>query len=163
MYVASGDAWEQLRKELLSLPDRVANTPADALPPDLANVLDAGAVTALRQFAADAAAYEGQVNGFVDELKQQRVKHGTSSLPVFVLIPPDRAGGPHRPPARPPHRREPSTIDLDPALTYGRKKIRCATCSPTSRASRCSACRSSPRSSSTRSPGCSPPTSSTST
>ena len=44
-------SWEQLRKDLLSLPDRAANAPADALPPDLASVLDAGAVTALRQFS----------------------------------------------------------------------------------------------------------------
>src|SRR5688572_1549475 len=48
VYASGGDSWEQLRRELLSLPDRVANAPGDTLPADLA-ALDAGAVTVLRQ------------------------------------------------------------------------------------------------------------------
>src|SRR5687767_2251398 len=49
IYTSAGDSWEQLRRELLSLPDRVANAPTDKLPDDLAGVLDAGAATLLRQ------------------------------------------------------------------------------------------------------------------
>jgi cyclic-di-AMP phosphodiesterase PgpH len=62
------------------------------------------------------------VNGFVNELKQQRVKYGTSSLPVFVLDPAERQQDLA---ARRPVRltgAQPSTLDLDPALTYGLKE-----------------------------------------
>src|SRR5215213_1270820 len=51
VYVAQRDVWEDLRRELLALPDRLANAAGDALPPDLAGVFDAGAVTALRRYA----------------------------------------------------------------------------------------------------------------
>ena len=47
-----GDAWAHLKRELLSLPDRVADRSLAELPPNLRNVLDGGALTALRQYAA---------------------------------------------------------------------------------------------------------------
>src|SRR5687768_4140576 len=36
VYVSTGDPWDRLRQELVRLPDRVANTPTDRLPGDLA-------------------------------------------------------------------------------------------------------------------------------
>jgi putative nucleotidyltransferase with HDIG domain len=91
VYVATGDPWEKLRQELLKLPDRVANIPAEQLPADLA-MLDAGAMTALRQFATDSEQknYESRVNGFVDELKSHRLQHGGTTLKLFVLAADER-------------------------------------------------------------------------
>jgi cyclic-di-AMP phosphodiesterase PgpH len=87
VYTPTGDSWEQLRQELLTLPDRVANTPNDALPADLAKVLDAGAVTVLRQFATDAEQdrYTKRVNAFIEGLKTYPVKQGAATLKLYVL------------------------------------------------------------------------------
>src|SRR3954465_7505092 len=54
VYTATGDSWEKLRLELISLPDRVANTPGDKLPDDLAGIFDSGALTALRRASTEA-------------------------------------------------------------------------------------------------------------
>lgn len=91
VYVAVADPWEKLRQELLKLPDRVANIPAEQLPADLA-MLDAGAMTALRQFATDAEQknYETRVNGFIDELKSHRLQHGGATLKLFLLAADER-------------------------------------------------------------------------
>ncbi len=92
VYVANGNPWELLRQELLTLPDRVANAPPGALPPDLAGVLDAGAVTALRQLSTEPeqAGYEKRVNSFVDETKARSIKQGNATLKLFVLPAEDR-------------------------------------------------------------------------
>jgi putative nucleotidyltransferase with HDIG domain len=92
VYVAQRDVWEDLRRELLALPDRLANAASDALPPDLAGVLDAGAVTALRQYATNAEqpAYASRVNAFVDALKQPRIKQGNAAIGVYVLAKEER-------------------------------------------------------------------------
>src|SRR5688500_10288466 len=52
VYRDNGDVWAAMEKELLSLPDRVAEGAAEQLPPETAKVLDPGAVTALRQYVS---------------------------------------------------------------------------------------------------------------
>ena len=75
VYRADPEVWTHLRRELLALPDRVAD-PATAapgqLPRPLANVLDGGAVTALRQYATQEGnreVYEQKVNAYVTALR----------------------------------------------------------------------------------------------
>jgi putative nucleotidyltransferase with HDIG domain len=88
VYVAaSGDRWDALRRELLSLPDRAANTPVDALPPDLAGVFDAGSMTALRQYTAVARRpeYEERVNRFIEDLSKHRVQDGPATRRLILL------------------------------------------------------------------------------
>jgi cyclic-di-AMP phosphodiesterase PgpH len=117
VYTATGDSWEKLRRELLSLPDRFANTPTDQLPADLAGLFDAGAATALRQFSTDdeQRGYEKRVNDFIDELKQPRIKQGTSSFRLFVLRPGERRDDltAHRPVLL-----AGEAAPIDPALTF---------------------------------------------
>lgn len=95
VYVAAaGDVWEDLRRDLLALPDRVANAPTGApLPADLAGVLDGGSDTAFRQYATDdsRAEYAGRVNDFVDALKQSRRRDGADTRRLIVLPPKERA------------------------------------------------------------------------
>jgi putative nucleotidyltransferase with HDIG domain len=92
VYIAAPDPWQQLRQELLTLPDRVANAPGGALPADLANVLDAGAVTALRQLSTESeqGGYEKRVNSFIDETKNRPIKQGSTTLKLFILAAADR-------------------------------------------------------------------------
>ena len=77
VYRADPDAWTHLRRELLTLPDRVADPAASApgqLPNPLGAVLDSGAVTALRQYATQKGnrdAYEQKVNAYVEALRNQ--------------------------------------------------------------------------------------------
>jgi hypothetical protein len=72
VYRVSSDAWSHLRRELLTLPDRVADPAASApgqLPKPLGAVLDGGAVTALRQYATQKGnreVYEQKVNAYVE-------------------------------------------------------------------------------------------------
>ena len=95
VYVArdGGDPWEPLRAELRDLPSRVANATAQGLPPDLADIFDAGSVTALRQFATDAERpkFEQRVDAFVDRLKSHRVLDGAAQRQLIVLPPDERA------------------------------------------------------------------------
>jgi putative nucleotidyltransferase with HDIG domain len=94
VYVAAGDPWEDLRRDLLALPDRVANAAADALPADLAGVLAGGSVTRLREYAADddaRAEYAERVNGFVDAVKQYRRRDGADTRRLLVLPEKERA------------------------------------------------------------------------
>src|SRR5690348_8604222 len=92
VYVPHGDMWEDLRRALLALPDRIANVPSDNVPPDLA-VFDPGAQTALRRFAqpSEQPSFERYVNGFIDDLKQPRVKQGSKMLPLIILPADERA------------------------------------------------------------------------
>src|SRR5580692_7359972 len=46
----TGDSWQPLQDELLSLPDKVVGLTLDQLPPQLGDVLDGGSLTALQQY-----------------------------------------------------------------------------------------------------------------
>src|SRR5207247_6534641 len=97
VYRAQADAWSQLRRDLLTLPDRVTDPDAKALgqlPKPLGSVLDSGAVTALRQYATDKGArevYEQKVNAYVDGLRNQQVPWGGQKWGLFVLTADKRA------------------------------------------------------------------------
>jgi putative nucleotidyltransferase with HDIG domain len=84
-----GDAWAAVRRELLLLPDRVSSTGApEDLPRPLAAVLDGGAVTALRQYAADKngrAVYEQKVNDFLNAVRNPQARPGGPQTELFVL------------------------------------------------------------------------------
>jgi putative nucleotidyltransferase with HDIG domain len=73
VYRADPSAWDNLEKDLVALPDRVAATSGD-LPPDLKDVLanDPGAATALRHAASPEGrdAYNRSIETFVGALRQ---------------------------------------------------------------------------------------------
>ncbi|CAA9441666.1 MAG: Membrane protein containing HD superfamily hydrolase domain, YQFF ortholog [uncultured Phycisphaerae bacterium] len=118
VYVAAaGDTWDDLRRDLLALPTRVANAPPDALLADLAGVLDAGAVTLLRQYATDdkRADYEARVGAFVDALRRYTVRDGAAVRRLLVL--------PSEPRAEDLDARRPVAVagessPVDPAVTF---------------------------------------------
>jgi hypothetical protein len=95
VYRADPDAWPHLRRELLTLPDRVADPAASApgqLPKPLGALLDGGAVTALRQYATQKGnrdVYEQKVNAYVETLRNTQVPWGGQKWGLFVL-PADR-------------------------------------------------------------------------
>ena len=119
VYVSKGDVWEKLRQDMLALPDRVANAPSDA-PAELAGILDAGAVTALRQFAADGEEerFEKQVSSFIESLKQHRNKQRGIDVKVVLLDAKDRERdlSDHRP-----IRLNDEGHPVDPLVTYSRE------------------------------------------
>lgn len=83
VYEAVEDAWPALKRELLALPNSVA---ASTEPPaELKDLLDAGALTALRNAAAGdgASVYAQSVDAFVESLHQ-------SEPPLIVLADSDR-------------------------------------------------------------------------
>jgi putative nucleotidyltransferase with HDIG domain len=83
-----GDAWANLRRELAGLPDKVADRGTADLPERLRQALDAGALTALRQYtsAAQRETYAQKVNAFVDAL-QNRVVHTRGQQWKLVVLP----------------------------------------------------------------------------
>jgi cyclic-di-AMP phosphodiesterase PgpH len=83
-----GDAWANLRRELSALPDKVADRAAAELPERQKQVLDSGALTALRQYTSPAQrdVYAQKVNAFVDAL-QNRVVHARGQQWKLVVLP----------------------------------------------------------------------------
>jgi hypothetical protein len=67
----TGDSWQPLRDELLSLPDQVAGVTFDQLPAKLKNVLDSGTLTALQQYKTPALRerYTNSVNAYIQALR----------------------------------------------------------------------------------------------
>jgi putative nucleotidyltransferase with HDIG domain len=82
-----GDAWSNLRHELSSLPDKVADKSPAELPAPLKGIFDGGALTALRQYASPPAreTYTQKVNGFVDALQNRVVRVGEQQWKLIVL------------------------------------------------------------------------------
>ena len=93
---ANGDAWAQLKRDLLALPDKVTlHADSEELPKPLGSVLDGGAVTALRQYAstpATRAVYEQKVKDFVDAIQTQQARPGGQQWELFVLPMQERQG-----------------------------------------------------------------------
>jgi putative nucleotidyltransferase with HDIG domain len=120
VYTSNGDVWEKLRQDMLTLPDRVSNAASDALPADLAGVLDAGAVTALRQFSvnADQKPFEKQVNAFIDSIKQHRNKQRGMDVKVVLLAAKDRDRDLTE---LRPVRLNDEGVPVDPKVTYSRE------------------------------------------
>jgi putative nucleotidyltransferase with HDIG domain len=92
VYKANPDTWTYVQRELLTLPDKVAEGSADDLAPPLRGVLDAGAVTALRQHATrpNRETYAQKVRDYVDGLKSYRLTRGLQQYELFVLPAGDR-------------------------------------------------------------------------
>jgi hypothetical protein len=94
---AEGDAWEQLRRELLALPNRLVdpNSLVDGkLAEKLEAALDGGAVTALRQYASGTstrALYEQKVNDFVHAVRTRPARLGGQQWELIVLPARERA------------------------------------------------------------------------
>ena len=88
IYLANpaGDPWDVVRKDLLDLPDRVANSTPD-LPEDLKGVLDSGAVSQLReQFAgARRKQYVQNIEAFIDTLRKQTVTADGKNWSLIIL------------------------------------------------------------------------------
>jgi cyclic-di-AMP phosphodiesterase PgpH len=70
----TGDSWQPLQDELTSLPDKVAGLTLDQLPPQLRDVLDGGALTALQQYQTKAQRqrYNDSVNTFLQSLRDSK-------------------------------------------------------------------------------------------
>src|SRR5688500_1455926 len=87
VYRDNGDVWASAEKELLSLPDRLAEGAPEQLPPETANVIEPGAVTALRQYVSGEGreAYAKRVRAFVGALREYRAEGPGGALPLLVL------------------------------------------------------------------------------
>ena len=88
-----GDAWANLRRELSALPDKVADKDAAQLPERLKTILDAGAMTALRQYTSPAQreVFNQKVGAFVDALQNRVVHAGPQQWKLIVLPRSERA------------------------------------------------------------------------
>src|SRR4051812_11224960 len=87
VYKSAGDAWADLEKDLVALPDKVVASADDVLPPPLRSALDAGAITKLRQYAQgdNRDIWEKKVSAFVEDLKLHRISRGGAQWPLIVL------------------------------------------------------------------------------
>jgi hypothetical protein len=70
------NVWDALEQDLLSLPEKVSVDNTDLLPPAIKNNLDAGTITALRQYNTPERrpAWEDTVRSFVSDLKSTKVE-----------------------------------------------------------------------------------------
>ncbi len=87
VYRSSGDVWANLSRELLALPDRVADNTVEQLPADLKDIFDPGAVTALRQFISGKGRedYSRHVEAFIDALRNHRISGPQQNWPIVIL------------------------------------------------------------------------------
>ncbi len=67
----SGDCWQSLQDQLLSLPDRVGRLPFNDLPAELKAQLDSGTLTALQRYQSEKlkAQYDEAVKAYLSELR----------------------------------------------------------------------------------------------
>ena len=92
VYKAFGDSWAELERDLVALPDKVAATSDDVLPPPLRSALDAGAITKLRQYAQgdNRDVWAKKISTFIEDLKIYRITRGGAPLPLIILPPQER-------------------------------------------------------------------------
>ena len=84
IYKSNGKVWAELEAQLLTLPEKASVENPAILPEPLKSILDAGAITSLRQYNTpeQRPAYEDAVKGFVNDIQSARVQ--TSQL---ILLP----------------------------------------------------------------------------
>ncbi len=80
IYRPGANVWADLESKLLDLPGQVSVGNLDAVPEPLKSILDAGSITALRQYNTpeQRPAFEDAVKGYVNDLKNAKVE--TASL-----------------------------------------------------------------------------------
>ena len=76
VYKSNGAVWDDLEAQLLGLPEKASVENLSLLGEPLKTILDAGAITALRQYntAERRPAFEDSVKGFVNDLKSAKVE-----------------------------------------------------------------------------------------
>ncbi len=87
VYKSNGNVWEDLEAQLLSLPEKVSVDNPALISEPLKSILDAGAITALRQYNTPERRpnYDDAVKAFVTDLRRMRVE--TSRV---ILLPADQ-------------------------------------------------------------------------
>jgi putative nucleotidyltransferase with HDIG domain len=91
VYKPAGDVWGDLRKALVELPERVANS-SQQLPADLKTILDPGTETVLRRYATspDRDKWARSVDAYVRALREYPITAGGKSWPLVILSEEDR-------------------------------------------------------------------------